>query len=73
MEPGAVRRVENARQGWRWWSIRAMALQGAGAGAWLAVPDDMRAAVPPEWLAAAAIALTVLGIVGRMVDQGTDE
>jgi hypothetical protein len=62
--------VKNARQSWRWLSVQAMALQGAVAGAWLAVPDDMRASVPSEWLAVAAIALTGLGILGRLVDQG---
>ena len=62
--------VKNARQSWRWFSVQAMALQGAVAGAWLAVPDDMRAAVPSEWLAACAVALTVLGVIGRLVDQG---
>ena len=62
--------VPNARKAWRWFSVQAMVLQGAAAGAWLTVPDDMRSAVPPEWLAVAAVALTVLGVSGRLVDQG---
>jgi hypothetical protein len=62
--------VSNAKDAWRWWSVRAMVVQGAVAGSWLAVPDDMRAAVPSEWLAAVAVALTVLGIAGRLIDQG---
>jgi hypothetical protein len=62
--------VDNARSAWRWFSVQALALQGIGAAAWLSVPDDMRAAVPSEWLAVAALALTVMGIVGRLVDQG---
>jgi len=66
-----MKTVKNARQSWRWWSVRAMALQGAVAGSWLAVPDDMRMAVPSEWLAAGAILLTVLGIAGRLIDQGS--
>jgi len=48
----------------------AMALQGAVASAWLMVPDDMRAAVPAEYLAGAAIVLTFAGALGRLVDQG---
>jgi len=65
--------VKDARKAWRWFSVQAMALQGAAAGAWLAVPDDMRVAVPSEWLAACAVVLTVLGVAGRLVDQnGTD-
>lgn len=62
--------VPNARRAWRWFSVQALALRGAGAAAWLAVPDDLRAAVPSRWLAAAAIVLTVLGILGRLIDQG---
>jgi hypothetical protein len=50
-----------------------MTLQGAAAAAWLAVPDDMRAAVPSEWLAIGALAITALGIIGRLVDQGGGE
>ncbi len=65
--------VKNARQAWRWWSVRAMALQGAAGGAWLSVPDDMRQAVPSEWLAVAAVVLTSLGIAGRLIDQGGDD
>jgi len=68
-----MRLVKDARKAWRWFSVQAMALQGAAAGAWLVVPDDMRAAVPAEWLAACAVVLTVLGVAGRLVDQnGTD-
>lgn len=62
--------VPNARRSWRWYSMQAGALQVALAGAWLAVPDDLRAAVPSEWLAAGALMLAFLGMLGRLVDQG---
>ena len=62
--------VPNARRAWRWFSVRAMALSGAAPAAWLAVPPDMRNAVPAEWLAITAIVLAVAGIIGRLVDQG---
>ena len=64
--------VKDARKAGRWFSVQAFALQGIAAASWLAVPGDMRAAVPPEWLAGAALFLTVLGIAGRLVDQGND-
>ena len=68
-----MRLVKDWRKAWRYFSVQAMALQGAVAGAWLVVPDDMKAAVPAEWLAACAVVLTVLGVAGRLVDQnGTD-
>jgi hypothetical protein len=62
--------VSDWRDAWRWMSVRAMAAQGVVAASWLAVPDDMRASVPSEWLAFVAVTLTILGIVGRVVDQG---
>lgn len=62
--------VKDAGQAWRWFSVQAMALQGAAAGAWLAVPDDLRASVPSEWLAVCAVVLTLLGVAGRLIDQG---
>ena len=68
-----MRLVKDARKAWRFFSVQAMALQGAAAGAWLVVPDDMRASVPSEWLAACAVVLTVLGVAGRLIDQGGDD
>ena len=68
-----MRLVKDARKAWRWFSVQAMFLQGAAASSWLFVPDDMRAAVPAEWLAVAAIVLTVLGVAGRVIDQGGDD
>jgi hypothetical protein len=64
--------VKDAKSAWRWFSVQVLAVQGAAASAWLSVPDDLRAAVPDDWLAAGAVALAVLGIVGRLVDQGDD-
>ena len=61
--------VKDWRQAARWFSVQAQALSAAAGAAWLVVPDDMRAAVPPEWLAACAIVLAVLGIAGRLIDQ----
>ena len=62
--------VKDATRAWRWFSVQVLAIQGAAASAWLAVPDDLRAAVPETWLAGGAVALAVLGLVGRLVDQG---
>lgn len=61
--------VPNARRAWRWLSVQIMALSGIIPAAWLSVPEDMRAAVPQEWMAIAAIVLAVLGIIGRLVPQ----
>lgn len=62
--------VHNARRAWRWFSVQALTVQGAAAASWLAVPEDLRAAVPPAWLAGAALVLALLGLAGRLIDQG---
>lgn len=61
--------VPDARRSWRWLSVQLAALSGIAPAAWLAVPDDMRAAVPPEWLATGGVVMAVLIILGRLVDQ----
>lgn len=64
-----MRLVEEWHQAWRWFSVQSMAISVVLLGAWQAVPDELRAALPrwlPHWL---AIALLVLGIAGRLVDQ----
>ena len=63
------RLIPDWRRSWRFFSVQADMLAVIVSGAWLAVPGDMRAAVPSEWLACAAIGLAVLGIVGRLVKQ----
>ena len=64
--------VHNARKAYRWLSMQAMALSLAGAASWLAVPQEMRDAVPDLWLGLGAGTLAVLGMIGRLVDQGSD-
>lgn len=57
------------RQAWRWLSVHAMALGFAVSAAWVAIPDDLRAAVPGWSAASLTGVLMVLGIVGRLVKQ----
>lgn len=62
--------VPNVGRAWRWFSVQAMVLATAVQGAWLALPADMKATVPDRLVMAATIVLLVLGVVGRLVDQG---
>jgi len=61
--------VENARSAWRWFSVQAMVLAGAIQGAWMFIPDDMKASIPVWIVQGTTIALLVLGVAGRVVDQ----
>jgi hypothetical protein len=62
--------IHNARRAYRWFSMQTMAISLAGAAAWVAVPQDLRDSVPDLWLGAGAMTLAVLGMIGRLVDQG---
>jgi len=61
--------VDEWKTAWRWFSVQSMAISVVLLGAWQALPDELRAALPrslPHWL---AIALLALGIAGRLVKQ----
>jgi hypothetical protein len=62
--------VSNWRNAWKWFSVQAMTLAGALQAGWLALPTSMQARVPAEWVDALTIAILVLGVIGRLVDQG---
>jgi len=62
--------VDNAGQAYKWLSVQAMALVVAIEGAWLAIPPDLKSRIPETWIDALSMAVLVLGIVGRVVDQG---
>ena len=67
------RLVPDARQGWRWISTRAMALNLAGLTTWLALPDDLKSTIPDQWVMFGAVVVTAAGLVGRFIDQGGDD
>jgi hypothetical protein len=61
--------VHNWRHGWRWLSVHLMALGAAIQGAWLAVPDTMRAFLPDKWSHIAALVAFVAGMAARFIAQ----
>ena len=61
--------ISNWRSAWRFFSVQAQALALAGIGAWQVLPDDLRALVPVPVAVGLAMALLVLGIVGRLIAQ----
>ena len=61
--------VQNASRAWRWFSVQAMTLAAAVQATWVLIPDDMRGSVPSEWVAALTVALLVMGVLGRLIDQ----
>ena len=69
--------VEEARQAWRWWSVRMAALAGIVAGALVAQPQILTglvAYVPEQWRPAASalagIVVFAAPTLARIVKQG---
>ena len=62
--------VSDWRRVWRYYSTQAMAVAATVQLTWAQLPDDMRASVPPHLVSYATGALLVLGVIGRLVDQG---
>lgn len=63
------RLIPNWRQAPRMLSMQAMSATVALIGAWQALPDEMRTQIPQRWVMWGAIALLVLGMVGRLWHQ----
>lgn len=61
--------VANARDGWRWFSTVSMTFAAAIEATWLALPEDLKADISPDWKSALTIFLMAFGTVGRFVDQ----
>lgn len=58
--------VDNARQFWRWWSMRLVFLGASPAMAWPLIPDDLKAALP-EWFVSVYAVVAVVAIVAARV------
>ena len=61
--------VDDAKSFYRWFSVQAMVIAGAIQGAWLVIPDDMKASIPTNIVQAVTLVLLVLGVAGRLVKQ----
>ena len=61
--------IPEARRAWRMFSVQAQALALALLGAWQAMPEDLKAKLPPSLVYWVAMGLMVAGIVGRLIYQ----
>jgi uncharacterized membrane protein (DUF4010 family) len=61
--------IENASQAWRMFSVQAMAVAAAIQVAWPALPDSVKAGLPPSVVTWVTCAVLVLGIIGRVIQQ----
>lgn len=62
--------VSDWRQCWRWLSVQFPALNLAFLGTWTALPPKFQEVLPMQWVLGIAAALIVVGVLGRLLDQG---
>ena len=61
--------IDNWRQAWRWFSVQSMLIAGAIQTTWLTLPADLKDTIPVGWVLGVAVAVLVLGVIGRLIDQ----
>lgn len=62
--------VDDWKDAWKWISLNCMAIAGALQGAWVYVPEDMRAELPKNLVHGITLILLICGIAGRLIKQG---
>lgn len=65
-----MRLIKNWHVSWRWFSMQAMTAAAALQGVWGNLPDDLRDRAPDHLVATITALILILGLVGRLVDQG---
>lgn len=64
--------IPNWRRAHRMFCVQAMSAAAAIQGAWMALPDDMRAELPEgtaSYVALTVLVLLAVGLGGRLVEQ----
>jgi hypothetical protein len=64
--------ISNWKDAWKLFSVQAMALTLALLGAWVALPSDLKDALPHWAIALIAGIILAAGIIGRLVKQAPD-
>jgi len=64
-----MRLVSDWRQAWKWFSVQALALSTAILAIWQMLPPELKHSVPDQYVTYGTMAILVLGVIGRVVDQ----
>lgn len=68
--------VKDAGQAWKWFSMWAMGVPAAVAAVWLLLPAPLQQAIltsfTPKQLAWAALIILGAGMIGRLINQGSN-
>lgn len=65
--------VSDFRSAWRWFSVQMPALNTAFLLTWANLPEKFQSVLPVSWVIGIAVALLVLGVAGRLIDQKPKE
>lgn len=65
----ALKLVDDWRNARKWISVNCMALAATIQTTWALIPADMKTSISPDWITRATVALLVLGVIGRVVQQ----
>lgn len=68
-----MRLVRNWKTFWRWTSVQVFAIMMVLPIVWDSLPYDLKDTVPYHWRPYIFTVLAVIGIIGRLRDQGTQE
>jgi len=61
--------VDNARNAWKWWSVRIAMFMAVLPPVWMELPDDIKAFIPPHWRPWIASGIAVAIIIARLIPQ----
>jgi hypothetical protein len=67
-----MRLIDDVRGALTHYSTKALALGAAIPGVWAAIPDDLKAALPPtaiHWVANITGIVCAFGLAGKFIDQ----
>lgn len=62
--------IKGWKQSWKRFSVQALAASAAISGAYLSIPEEVRALIPAEVTLGITGAVAVLGAIGSLIDQG---
>ncbi len=63
--------VANWKSFWKWNSVQAMTAATALQGTWMSLPPDLKSKITPDTVHVITMAILVLGVIGRLRDQGS--
>ena len=70
--------IENWQSAWKMWSVRILAALAIVATSWVAVPDNVKALIPDQFLGYVVGFVSVCAAIARIIkqfsldDSGTD-